>query len=246
MMAGFLTAGLLASLLAGPTPVPLDEGDEGDAVESPTQKNRAALDLTYLRRPVPRSARFLDHGVIMVRTAGGTPHRYRLETQVALFDHVSVGFTAHWLPGQQAPQVWPIGSIAIWRWLGSKGIGFNLGAHYRPVLFPAVDREQRFMPRAHFGLATMELAAGWFTAGLDVGAAHNRFAMLDPEDTLTYRERAVFGGGVFARVGNRRYGLTVDALAAIGPDVLMVFEVALDVRFGAFEERPRGGWKWGS
>ena len=252
-MAGFLTAGVLTSLLAGPTPelrdqpeAKLDAASELDADEPDSEAGAVLLDIPYLRRPTPRSSRFVDHGVIMLRTAGGTPHRYRLDLQVALFDHLSVGFTTHWLPGQRRPQVWPVGSVAFWRWLGTKGIGFNLGAHYRPVLFPPVDTEQRFVPQAHFGLATMELAAGWFTAGLDVGVAHNRYPLVDPSDTETFRRRTDFGGGIFARLGNRRYGVTFDALAALGPEVLLVFEVAVDVRFGAFEERPRGGWKPGT
>src|SRR5262245_31462226 len=65
----------------------------------------------YLRRPMPRSARFLDHGVISLSGAGGAPHFYRLDLRVGLFDHVSVGATAHWLPGQPFPQVWPVGAI---------------------------------------------------------------------------------------------------------------------------------------
>jgi hypothetical protein len=47
----------------------------------------------------------------------------------------------------------------------------------------------------------------------------------------------VFGGGVFARFGTRRFGVTADALAALSPDPLLVFEILLDVRFGAFSER---------
>jgi hypothetical protein len=199
-----------------------------------------------LRRPVPRSARFLDHGVISLAAAGGIPHRYRLDLRVGLFDHVSVGVTANWLPGQRAPQVWPVGAIAIWRWRGSSGMGFEVGGHYRPVLYPPVDPELQFVPQTHFGLASVVVSSGPFSAGLDVGAAHTRIPVVDPADGLSFRRRAVFGGGVFARVGNRRVGLTADALAVLSPDPLLVFELAVELRFGAFEERARGGWaEWG-
>jgi len=248
-MQALLALSLVA--LAGVSPAPVDADAPGSSPDpepdaaAVSEASAEPIDIPYLRRPVPRSARFLDHGVIGLRVAGGTPHRYRLGLQVGLFDHLSVGFTAHWLPGQRAPQVWPVGSVAIWRWLGPNGVGVNVGAHYRPVLFPPVDPEVEFEPQAHFGLGTIEVAAGWLSAGLDVGAAHNRFAVVDPEDRLSFRRRAVFGGGVFARAGTRRYGVSFDALAALGPEVLLVFEVAVDVRFGAFEDRARGGWVGG-
>ncbi len=251
-MQGFVTLAALASclVLTGPAPA-LDEarreGDDTRAQRAPELGGSEATPAFprlhgYLTRELPRSARFLDHGVLALRTAGGTPHRYRLDLQLGLFDHLSVGLTAHWLPGQPAPRVWPVLAVAAWRWRGRSVVAMNGGAHYRPVLFPPVDREQNFVPETHFGLVTSELSAGWFTAGLDLGVAHSRLALADPEDTLGYRRRALFGGGVFARVGNRRVGLTFDALTALSPDPLLVFELALDLRFGAFEERSRGGW----
>ena len=48
------------------------------------------------------------------------------------------------------------------------------------------------------------------------------------------------------RVGTRRIGLTADALAMLSARPQLVFEVALDLRFGAFEQRERGGWRLGS
>lgn len=191
----------------------------------------------YVTRPVPRSARFLDHGDIAIGIAGGAPHYYRFDLRVGLFDHVSVGLTANWLPGQRTPQVWPIGAIALWRHLGRSGVGFEVGGHYRPVLFPPVDPKLRFTPMTQFVLGSLVVSSGPFSAGIDAGAAHTRIPVVDPKHPTAYRRRAVFGGGVFARVGTRRVGVTADALAALSPDPLLVFEVLLDVRFGAFSER---------
>jgi hypothetical protein len=192
---------------------------------------------SYVSRPVPRSARFLDHGDIAIGVAGGTPHYYRLDLRVGFFDHVSVGVTGHWLPGQAAPRVWPVGAIALWRYMGGNQVGFELGAHYRPVLYPPVDVEQTFTPLTQFALGSMVISAGPFSAGLDVGAAHTRIAAVDPAEPTSFTRRTVFGGGVFARIGSRRIGVTADALTALSPDPLLVFEVMLDVRFGAFSER---------
>jgi hypothetical protein len=203
-------------------------------LDGPTAPERVR---EYVSRPRPRSARFLDHGDIGIALAGGTPHLYRLDLRVGLFDHVSIGATAHWLPGQRVPVVWPVGAIAFWRTIGPNQVGFEVGAHYRPVLHPPIDPEQTFVPRTQLVLGTLAISSGLFSAGLDVGAAHRRIAVVDPAAPTSYRRRTGFGGGVFARVGNRRIGLTADALAALGPDPLLVFELALDVRFGAFSER---------
>lgn len=200
---------------------------------------------TYLRRPVPRSARFLDHGVIAVAGAGGAPHLYRLDVRVGLFDHVSVGATAHWLPGQRAPQVWPVGAIALARWVAPSNIGVELGAHYRPVLFPPVEPPDMgsFVPQTHLALGTVVLSSGWFSSGLDLGAAHTRIPVVDPNDLESFRRRVVFAGGPFVRVGNRRLGVTGEAIVVLSPEPLLVVEVALELRFGAFEQRPHGGWR---
>jgi hypothetical protein len=203
----------------------------------------------YLRRPVPRSARFLDHGVIAVAGAVGAPHVYRLDLRVGLFDHVSVGMTAHWLPGQRAPQVWPVGAIALARWTApTSNIAVEVGAHYRPVLFPPVGTPGSldmgtFVPQTHLALGSVVLSSGWFSSGLDLGAAHTRIPVLDPNNLESFRRRVVFAGGPFVRVGNRRVGLTGEAIVVMSPTPLLVVEVALELRFGAFEERPRGGWR---
>ena len=207
------------------------------ALISAEPSNAADRAREYVSRPVPRSARFLDHGDIGITLAGGVPHLYRLDLRVGLFDHVSVGATAHWLPGQPTPRVWPVGAIAFWRGVGVNRVGFEVGAHYRPVLFPPVDPEQTFVPLTQFALGTLALSSGLFSAGLDVGAAHTRIAVVDPAAPTNYRRRTVFGGGAFARIGTRRIGVAADALAALSHDPLLVFEVLLDVRFGAFSER---------
>ena len=205
----------------------------------PTRAERAsgARLRAYLRRPVPLSARFLDHGDLAFGVAGGAPHLYRLDLRVGLFDHVSVGVTGHWLPGQRAPQVWPVGAIALWRWVGPSRVGFEVGGHYQPVLFPPVDPTARFVPQTHLALGSVVISAGPFSAGVDAGAAHTRIPVVDPSEPTAFRRRTVFGGGVFARVGTRRVGVTVDALTALSPAPLLVFELAVDVRLGAFSER---------
>jgi hypothetical protein len=210
---------------------------------APSQGKPPGTELqAYLRRPVPRSARFLDHGVIAVAGAGGAPHVYRLDVRVGLFDHVSVGATVHWLPGQRMPQVWPVGAIALARWVAPNNVGVELGAHYRPVLFPPVEPGS-FVPQTHIVLGTVVLSSGWFSSGLDLGAAHTRISVVDPNDLESFRRRVVFAGGPFVRVGNRRVGVTGEATVVLSPEPLLVVEVALELRFGAFEERPRGGYR---
>jgi hypothetical protein len=236
-----LALGLTSILGVGPSGTPA-ETERTSEPSPPTPRARRGGLRAYLSRPVPNSPRFLDHGVISVALAGGTPHLYRLDVRVGLFDHVSVGVTAHWLPGQATPQVWPVGALALWRWRSPEGIGFEIGGHYRPVLYPPVDPTEHFVPDTQFALGSMVVASGLFSAGLDAGVAHTRLAVVDPEEPTRFRRRAVFGGGAFVRFGNRRVGLTADALAALRPDPLLVFELALELRFGAFEERARGGW----
>ena len=205
--------------------------------EGPDQPGQRVRE--YVSRPVPRSARFLDHGDLAFGLAGGVPHYYRLDLRVGLFDHVSVGVTGHWLPGQRVPQLWPIGAIALWRYVGPSQVGFEVGGHYRPVLYPPVDVEQTFVPQTQLVLGSLVVSAGPFSAGIDAGAAHTRLPSVDPGDPTGFRRRTVFGGGIFARIGNRRVGATIDALAALSPDPLLVFEVMLEVRLGAFSERGR-------
>ncbi len=192
---------------------------------APTEGALAELQ-RWLERPTPISPRFLEHGTLELSLAGGTPHVYRLELRAGLFDVASFGVTGHWLPGQPWPQLWPVGALALWR-----GRMFEFGGHYRPVLFPAIDRATHFEPRAHFALASFTIGSGIFAAGLDFGAAHVRIPSVDPGALTQFTRQTVFGGGFVVRVGNEWIGASADALVALSPDPLMVFEVKLDVRF---------------
>jgi hypothetical protein len=180
----------------------------------------------WLARPKPNSPRFLDHATLELAVAGGAPHVYRLELRTGLFDVASFGVTGHWLPGQARPQLWPVGALALWR-----GRMIEFGVHYRPVLFPAIDRTLTFEPRAHFALASFTFGDGLFSAGLDVGAAHLRLPSVDTSEPTHFTRQTVFGGGFVVRVGNEWIGASADALAAVSPDPLLVFEVKLDLRF---------------
>lgn len=180
----------------------------------------------WLDRPKLDSPRFLDHGTLELALAGGTPHIYRLELRTGLFDVLSIGVTGHWLPGQPWPQLWPVGALALWR-----GRMIEFGAHYRPVLFPSVDRTLTFEPQAHFALANFTFGSGLFAAGLDIGAAHVRVAHVDLGEPTSFARQTVFGGGFVVRIGNEWIGASADALAAVSPEPLLVFEVKLDVRF---------------
>lgn len=223
----------LASILAAPAPVDLD-APAGDTREDGQEEDGQGGLRAWLQRPVPVSARFLDHGVVAVGAAGGVPHRYRVEVLVGVLDHLTIGATAHWLPGQTRPQVWPVVALAAYR-----GRVLELGAHYRPVLHPPVGAVPTFVPRTHLGLGSVVLSAGYFSAGLDAGVAHVRAALTDPQRATAFGRRTVFGGGVTTRVGTRRWGVRVDLLAALTESPLLIAELGFDWRFGAFELRPR-------
>lgn len=200
-------------------------------IGAPVDREHEALPITRLERffarPKPISPRFLDHGTLALAAFGGAPHRYRVELRTGLFDVVSVGVTAHWLPAQPWPRVWPVGALALWR-----GPLFEVGAHYRPVLFPAVDRSATFEPDAHFALASFTLGSGLFSAALDMGVANLRVPDLLADDPTRWRRESMFGGGFVVRVGNEWIGGSIDALAAVGDDeVLLVFEAGLELRF---------------
>jgi hypothetical protein len=196
-----------------------------------------------LTRPVLFSARHLDHGVLGVGLAGGWPHLYRLELGLGILDHLTIGATAHWLPSQPAPRWSPKVAVAFWR-----GSSFEAGAHYFQSLIPpppavADPRTPRFQRSVHWVLATASISQRFITAGFDIGAARS----LDPDPSVMVpegepatvaRARWLFAGGLHLRAGTRRWGFTANMLAP-----RLYAELAFDVRFGVFEQRPRGGWK---
>jgi hypothetical protein len=189
----------------------------------------------YLSRPLAPSARFLDHGVMHFGVSGGLPHLYRLELALGLFDHLSAGVSAHWIEDQSRPRLWPFGSIALWR-----TPAFELGASYRRVLHtPTEDIEAGYALQTHYLTAVMAFSQAHWSAGVDFGVAHFKGAGLDQaENPGSYRWRTRPGGGVFARFGTRRWGVSVQ-----GQMPIWTLDVMLDVRFGLFELRERGGWQ---
>jgi hypothetical protein len=196
----------------------------------------------YLTRDLMYSARHLDHGVLGVSVAGGFPHRYRLALAMGFLDHVTLGVTAHWLPGHEVPQWAPQAALALWR-----GRRFEVGATYHQVMYPAplVDNDPRtpsFQERDHWLLSTASFSNAWLAGGFDFGVV--RAIEKDPgrdPPTPTMNPSTVrwrVGGGLHLRAGTRRWGFTANFLAP-----RLMAELVFDVRFGLFEMRPRGGWK---
>ena len=105
---------------------------------------------------------------------------------------------------------------------------------------PAGDGTPTFRRQAHWVLGALSVAGWWVSAGFELGLARGREARAVTGDPgqRPYVVRNRLGGGLHARLGTRRYGL--------GARVLWPYleaEVVLDVRFGLFERRPRGGWR---
>jgi hypothetical protein len=197
----------------------------------------------YLSRPVMFSPRHLDHGIISVAAAGGWPHLYRLELSIGFLDHLTVGATAHWLASQDAPGWSPKVALAFWR-----GRYFEAGAHYFQSMYPppVLDADPdtpSFQRRVHWFLFSSSIGQRFISAGFDIGAAYT----LDDDPSVMVEDgdldnpsrwRTIFGGGLHLRAGTRRWGFTANFLAP-----RLFAELAFDVRFGAFEARPKGGWK---
>lgn len=199
----------------------------------------------YLQRPVPWSARQLDHGVLQVGVAGGVPARYRVDLALGLLDHVTLGVTAHWLSGQKAPQVAPRAALAFYRHRI-----FELGSTYHQTLHPppredSETGERQFEKRTHWVLGHFTMSMSFFSAGFDAGVAHRR-VVPSPDPTLApgvFARRIDVAGGVHLRIGTRRFGFTFQGLVAGLDDTELTVEGLLDLRFGLFELRPRGGWR---
>lgn len=196
----------------------------------------------YLARTLTPSARFLDHGIVAVTLTGGYPERYRIGAAIGLLDHLTLGATAHWLPGQARPRVAPQVALAAYRWQH-----VELGAIYDRVLYPPPLRDgdpktPSFQRDAHLLAATLAFAQSWVSAGFEVGLAYGRErdpGRLDNGDGSNpshWRLRP--GGGLYLRAGTRRWGFTANARAPFWSASLV-----FDLRFGAFELRPRGDWR---
>jgi hypothetical protein len=197
----------------------------------------------YVTRELASSARFLDHGVIETSLAGGYPHRYRVGLAIGLLDHITLGAKVHWLPGQVYPRIAPNVAIAFYRWRA-----FEMGVLYDRTLHPPpkIDVDPAtlsFQRDEHWMLAAFAVSQAWLSGGFEVGAVLGR--QRDPareddaEDGSNYAAwRLRPAGGLFLRGGTRRWGFTANMRA---PWVFA--ELAFDLRFGAFEQRPRGGWR---
>lgn len=196
----------------------------------------------YLTRPVARSPRHLDHGVLAVNLGVGTPHIYRLELALGLLDHFTLGATLRWLPGQRAPSWSPRAAVAFFR-----NHFLELGAFYTQVLYPPPRDDgdsttAEFQRRAHYLMASVSLSQAWFSGGLDLGLARGRdaiefFTKDDIDKGRTYLVRSKLGGGLHLRFGTRRIGLIAQVFYPYTSA-----ELVLDLRFGLFELRRRTGW----
>lgn len=217
--------------------------DVAHAADEPTsaEARRSSWHGGYLSRSLEPNPRFLDHGIVYAAAGGGAPSRYRLETGVGLFDHLTLGITGHWLPGEDRPRFAPRVALAFYRWRY-----ISLGASYHWSLFPEppIDLDPdtpSFQRRAHWYLGTVTFGQRFLSGGFDAGVVHTRKTdnTVEPESELDNPSRLFveFGGGIFLRAGTRRWGITARALV---PQVTA--ELMLDFRFGAFEARPRGGW----
>ena len=100
-----------ALMLTEPPAAQRIEVPQAPDVAAPRPTSRELL-RRYLTRPVARSARFLDHGVIGAAVGLGVPHLYRVELSVGVLDHLTLGATAHWLSGQAKPQWTPKLAVA--------------------------------------------------------------------------------------------------------------------------------------
>lgn len=190
----------------------------------------------YLERPLGASPRFGDHGVWTVAAVPGSPQRIRVETSLGLLDHLELGVTAHWLPGQPTPVWTPVGSVALFR---SRRV--EIGAAYHAYLFApprSGEPQPAFVPRARELVGSVVVSQWWFAAGVDLGAAWidelDRFDEDPDREAITRRRLAV---GMFGRFGNRRFGVIVQ-----GRMPVYAVECALELRFDLFERRGLDRW----
>jgi len=197
----------------------------------------------YLSRDLAGSARFLDHGVIAVSAAGGFPHRYRIGAALGLLDHLTIGAQIHWLPGQRRPRIAPQLALAFYRWRAVElGVLYDRSLYPPPVVDTDADTPS-FQRDAHWMLAAVAFSQAWLSGGFEFGTVLARVVdPARPEPDMRGRDFAAWrlrpGGGVFLRAGTRRWGFTANLRAP-----WVAAELAFDLRFGAFEMRPPGGWR---
>lgn len=196
----------------------------------------------YLQRPVRPGAHFVDHGVLQASVAGGWPHRYRLGLSLGVLDHLTLGATAHWLPGQAAPRFAPELALAAYR-----GPMLEVGARYFWSLYPPPAQDldattPSFQRSAQWLLGTASFGQAAVTAGFDLGVVRARVTDEGQDPTSQANNPSViqwrFGGGLHLRAGTHRWGFTAQVLV---PQVMA--EIRFDVRFGLFEKRAKGGWR---
>jgi hypothetical protein len=204
---------------------------------APARPRRSSMH-DYLVREAPRSARFLDHGVLAAGVAVGAPHGYRLAVTVGLLDHLTIGATANWLPGQARPGWSPLLALAFFRarWL-------SVGATYFQLLYPTpvIDLDPTtlsFQRRAHYVMGTVSFSQGWLSGGFDVGLARgpeaDPFAVTMDPINQTPIVRTRLGAGLHLRAGTRRVGVIGQVIYPF-----ISAELALELRFGVFERRAR-------
>ncbi|MCA9653069.1 MAG: hypothetical protein KC501_24350 [Myxococcales bacterium] len=196
----------------------------------------------YLQRPTRPGPHFLDHGVLQPTVAGGYPHLYRVGLSLGVLDHLTVGATAHWVPGQPAPRVAPEIAIAFYRGPMLEVGAWHFWSLYPPPVHDADVTTPSFQREAQWLLGTASFGQAALTGGFDIGVVRARVTDIGQEPTAEGDNPSVIqwrlGGGMHLRAGTRRWGFTAQVLV---PQVMA--ELRFDLRFGLFEMRAKGGWK---
>ena len=218
---------------------PATAKEQGETNEEQPGSGRLSRYLTRTVRPGPR---FVDHGVLQATIAGGWPHLYRIGLSLGVLDHITLGATAHWVPGQSAPRWSPDIAIAFYRGRNLEVGAWHMWSLYPPPVDDFDPETPSFQREAQWLLGTMSFGQAALTAGLDIGTVRERVndPGMDANDDSTNPSivRWRFGGGMHLRAGTRRWGFTAQVLV---PQVMA--EIRFDIRFGLFEMRQKGGWK---
>ncbi|MEE9382365.1 MAG: hypothetical protein V3V08_03010 [Nannocystaceae bacterium] len=235
-LAGIFVAG--SAVLGGSGTDSLPAGGE----LAPTELQRPTVNVlrAYLGQPRAPSPRFLDHGVLSLGVAPGYPQLYRLEAGLGLLDHLRVGVTTHWFADQRSPVAVPQVAVAFVRRRGVEvGVRYEQLLHAPPPSSAeAIEEEPNYRKRSHYLLSTAAFSQTWYTVGMDLGAARYRLPdTFNSAETDVFVERTRLAGGLFARVGNRRWGLTLQGLMP-----QHTVECLFDLRFDLFGYRDLGRW----